>query len=198
MPEIVLVTDMWGERRSRTILHLVWQPTMFPRKTLVNMSVTDMRVEWRAGTPFQTVWKSTMSLRENMVDRLAKTPSGEPMPSAMSVRRPPVQVNAWSRPFWKGFGSTVCFGPTAALSLVKRRQQFQGKGRYHYSKLWSRGLEKYGDLEKGRLIYHISGFVNQWLFSILHISSFGQIFWQPSDCWPESGTGFQTTGEMLT
>ena len=63
---------------------------MYPRENLVDMLVTDMRGEWRAGTTLQTVWQPTMYPRENLVDMLVKAPSGEPMPSAMMVPRPPV------------------------------------------------------------------------------------------------------------
>ena len=94
MPEIVLVTDMREVWRAGTILHSVWQPTMYPKENLVDMLVTDMRGEWRAGTTLQTVWQPTMYPRENLVDMLVKAPLGEPMPSAMTVPRPPVPVNA--------------------------------------------------------------------------------------------------------
>ena len=40
MPEIVLVTDMREVWRAGTILHSVWQPTMYPRENLVDMLVT--------------------------------------------------------------------------------------------------------------------------------------------------------------
>ena len=39
MPEIVLVTDMRGVWRAGTILHSVWQPTMYPKENLVDMLV---------------------------------------------------------------------------------------------------------------------------------------------------------------